>query len=99
MARYRMKIYRDVQERKNVKHTLYGTNRRVLRASSAHFGLNYGVAGQLAPRINDCSCYVKHPGMESCPESSPTRHSMEVEEKRLDRGRGGGKSYLSRAVV
>ena len=63
-------------------------------------GLNYGVASQLAPRINDCSCYVKHPGMESCPESSPTRHPMEVEEERLDkRGRGGGKSYLSRAVA
>lgn len=94
-----MKIYRDVQERKNVKYTPYGTNRGVLQASSAHRSKLWG-RRPLAPRINDCSCYVKHPGMESCSESSPTRHPMEVEEKRLDkRGRGGGKSYLSRAVV
>lgn len=86
MKQYRRRGSRAKKKKQKQQHTHihpYETNRGVvLQASSAHRGLNYGVAGQLAPRINDCSCYVKHPGTESCPESSPTRHPMEVEEER-----------------
>lgn len=37
-----MKIYRGMQERKNVKYTPYGTNRGVLQASSAHWSKLWG---------------------------------------------------------